>query len=85
MVTFDDAAKRRIRFLTRRGLLELDILLEQFMATEFQRLGDDELAVFVEILDLPDQDFLALANRQKETDNPRFASLLDKIRRCKAV
>ncbi|MDO4877970.1 MAG: succinate dehydrogenase assembly factor 2 [Neisseria sp.] len=85
MVTFDDTAKRRIRFLTRRGLLELDILLGRFMATEFQRLGDDELEVFVEILDLPDQDFLALANGQKETDNPRFAPLLDKIRRCKAV
>ena len=28
MVTFDDAAKRRIRFLTRRGLLELDIVLK---------------------------------------------------------
>ena len=59
MVAFDDTAKRRIRFLPRRGLLELDIVLGRFMETEFQNLNDEELAVFVEILDLPDPLFLS--------------------------
>lgn len=81
MVTFDDVAKRRIRFLTRRGLLELDIVLKRFMEKEFQHLSDAELSVFVEILDLPDQEFLALVNQKETTDNPQFALLLDKIRR----
>lgn len=80
MVTFDDAAKRRIRFLTRRGLLELDIVLKRFMEKEFPHLSDEELAVFVNILDLPDQEFLALVNRKETTENPEFANLLDKIR-----
>lgn len=66
MVAFDDTAKRRIRFLTRRGLLELDIVLGRFMETEFQNLNDEELAVFVEILDLPDPQFLALVNQKKK-------------------
>ena len=47
MSTFDDTAKRRLRFQTRRGLLELDILLKQFMAAEFDRLSDAELAIFI--------------------------------------
>ena len=86
MVAFDDTAKRRIRFLTRRGLLELDIVLGRFMETEFQNLNDEELAVFVEILDLSDPQFLALVNQKEETDNPRLKPLLDKIRQCaKAV
>ncbi|ASP17423.1 succinate dehydrogenase assembly factor 2 [Neisseria sp. 23W00296] len=80
MITFDEAAKRRIRFLTRRGLLELDIVLKRFMEKEFPHLSDEELAVFVEILDLPDQEFLALVNRKETTENPEFANLLDKIR-----
>ena len=80
MITFDDAAKRRIRFLTRRGLLELDIVLKRFMEKEFPHLSDEELAVFVNILDLPDQEFLALVNRKVTTENPEFANLLDKIR-----
>ena len=82
MVTFDETAKRRIRFLTRRGLLELDIVLGRFMEKEFQNLNDEELSVFVEILDLPDPQFLALVNQKEETDNPRFKPLLDKIRQC---
>ncbi|RRD90357.1 FAD assembly factor SdhE [Conchiformibius steedae] len=80
MAQFDDTAKRRIRFLTRRGLLELDILLQRFMQQGFEQLSDAELAVFVEILDLPDQEFLALVN-QKQTDcREEFKPLLAKIR-----
>ena len=82
MVAFDDTAKRRIRFLTRRGLLELDIVLGRFMETEFQNLNDEELSVFVEILDLPDPEFLALVNQKEETEHSHFEPLLDKIRQC---
>lgn len=80
MVTFDESAKRRIRFLTRRGLLELDILLGRFMETEFQHLSDEELVIFVEILDLPDQEFLALVNQKEQTDRDNFKLILEKIR-----
>lgn len=80
MVTFDESAKRRIRFLTRRGLLELDILLERFMETEFQHLSDEELVIFLEILDLPDQEFLALVNQKEQTDRDDFKLILEKIR-----
>ena len=80
MMVFDDIAKRRIRFQTRRGLLELDILLERFMETEFDRLIDAELAVLVEILDLPDQEFLAILNGKEAAPNPLFVPLLEKIR-----
>lgn len=80
MASFDEAAKRRIRFLTRRGLLELDIVLGRFMEKEFQHLSDEELAVFVELLDLPDPQFLALVNEKETTDNQAFQCLLNKIR-----
>lgn len=82
MAVFDETAKRRIRFLTRRGLLELDILLGRFMTTEFQKLNDEELAVFVDILDLPDQEFLALVNQKEETEREDFKPLLEKIRKA---
>lgn len=80
MPVFDEAAKRRIRYQTRRGLLELDIVLGRFMDKEFQNLSDGELAVFVDILELPDQEFLALVNQKEETTDARFLSLLEKIR-----
>ncbi len=80
---FDDTARRRIRWLTRRGLLELDIVLERFMAQEFDRLSDAELAVLVQILDLPDQEFLALVNGKEQSSNPAFIPLLEKIRHAR--
>ncbi|KES11865.1 hypothetical protein SASC598O11_004660 [Snodgrassella alvi SCGC AB-598-O11] len=46
MQDFDDNAKRRIRWLTRRGLLELDIILGRFMTHAFDQLSNEELAVF---------------------------------------
>ena len=82
MPAFDETAKRRIRFQTRRGLLELDIFLGRFMDKEFQHLSDDELAVFVEILDLPDQEFLALVNEKEAAGKPYFVPLLEKIRKA---
>ncbi len=82
MTIFDDKEKRRIRFLTRRGLLELDIVLGRFMEKEFAGLSDEELALFVEVLDLPDQEFLALVNEKIETEQKHLIPMLDKIRRC---
>lgn len=80
MPVFDEAAKRRIRYQTRRGLLELDIVLGRFMDKEFQSLSDEELAIFVDILELPDQEFLALVNQKEEATDARFLPLLEKIR-----
>ena len=79
MAQFDDTSTLRFLFLTRRRLPALVILLGRFMATRFQHLSDDELAVFVEILDLPDQEFLALVNQSQPT-HPEFEPLLEKIR-----
>ena len=78
MAQFDDTAKRRIRFQTRRGLLELDI-----MATEFDQLSDEELAIFVDILALEDQEFLALVNQVESPKRTDFEPLLAKIRHNK--
>lgn len=80
MTKFDENAKRRIRFLTRRGLLELDIMLKRFMQTEFDALNDDELDIFVAILDLPDQELLAILNQKEQNNDKDFEPVLEKIR-----
>lgn len=84
MAQFDDTAKRRIRFQTRRGLLELDIVLKRFMAEEFEQLNDEELAVFVDILALEDQEFLAIVNQYEPSPRADFEPLLQRIRNAKA-
>ena len=75
MAQFDETAKRRIRFQTRRGLLELDIVLRKFMANHF-----DRLEIFTAILALEDQEFLALINQTETPQRSDFEPLLAKIR-----
>lgn len=75
-----DAEKRRLRYLTRRGLLELDIVLTRFMQTHFDALSEDELEVFRDILDWQDQDFLAIVNGYQEVPEARFEALITLIR-----
>jgi antitoxin CptB len=47
-----DADKRRLKWQCRRGLLELDLVLEKFIPS----LRDEELQPLLTLLELPDND-----------------------------
>ena len=51
-----EAEQRRLAWRCRRGLLELDIVLQRFVATHFYALSLDELHAFDALLAMPDQD-----------------------------
>ncbi|EEZ72398.1 succinate dehydrogenase assembly factor 2 [Neisseria cinerea] len=82
MMVFDDIAKRKIRFQTRRGLLELDLIFGRFMEKEFEHLSDQELSEFSEILEFQDQELLALINGHSVTDKKHLIPMLEKIRQA---
>lgn len=59
----------RARWRCRRGLLELDIILQRFMDRHYVELDEQELAQFERLLDLPDNDLWDLiAKRQANVD-----------------
>ncbi|MCP1661258.1 succinate dehydrogenase assembly factor 2 [Neisseria perflava] len=82
MMVFDDTAKRKIRFQTRRGLLELDLVFGRFMEQEFEQLSNQELAEFAEILEFQDQELLALINGHVHTAKTHLLPMLEKIRQA---
>lgn len=82
MMVFNDTEKRKIRFQTRRGLLELDLVFGRFMEKEFEQLSDQELAEFVEILEFQDQELLALINGHSQTEKVHLIPMLEKIRQA---
>ena len=55
-----DAEQRRLAWRCRRGMLELDIVLQKFVDTQFNELSLAELSAFDVMLELPDNDFWAL-------------------------
>ncbi len=61
-----DAEQRRLTWRCRRGLLELDIVLQAFVNRQYPSLNIAELQVFDELLALPDNEFWDLINGTKD-------------------
>ena len=66
----------RVRWHCRRALLELDIVFERFLARDFDRLDDDQLANLMELLQLEDHDLWAMVNGSKPCEVERWRGLI---------
>lgn len=60
-----DAEQRRLAWRCRRGMLELDIVLQHFVEYEFNTLNLAELHAFDAMLDLPDNQFWSMLSDKK--------------------
>jgi antitoxin CptB len=69
----------RIRWRCRRGLLELDLVLERFLARRFDGLDGELRSRFDELLDEPDNDLLDLALGRAEPA-PRYRAIVEMLR-----
>jgi antitoxin CptB len=69
----------RIRWRCRRGLLELDLVLERFLARRFDGLDGELRSRFDELLDEPDNDLLELALGRAEPA-PRYRAIVEMLR-----
>ncbi|HUF80985.1 MAG TPA: succinate dehydrogenase assembly factor 2 [Burkholderiales bacterium] len=69
----------RIRWRCRRGLLELDLVLEDFLDRRFGGLDAEQRQLFSELLDQPDNDLLDLAMGRREAA-PRYQALVEMLR-----
>jgi antitoxin CptB len=76
----DQAEYARLRWRCRRGMRELDTVLQEFLATSFASLSDADKSNFAAILDLPDPELYGyLAGRMEPPDQGR-AALIARIR-----
>ena len=69
----------RIRWRCRRGLLELDLVLEAFLARGYGRLDAGQRRLFDELLERPDNDLLDLALGRSEPE-PRYRAVVELLR-----
>ncbi len=75
-----EAEARRLAWRCRRGLLELDIVLQRFVANQFVNLTNEELAALDALLALPDNDFWALlVNKDALIKDSETKKLIKKI------
>jgi antitoxin CptB len=75
----DEEQLRRLRWRCRRGLLELDLWLGRFWASQLDSLSRDEQAALEALLEEADADLLAwLEGRQAAPKN--HAQIIERIR-----
>jgi len=75
-----DANQRRLAWRCRRGMLELDIVLQRFVANHFKGLNLAEMQAFDEMLELPDNDFWALLSTPNAANHSKnMRTVLAKI------
>ena len=76
-----ESEKKRLAWRCRRGMLELDIVMKQFIESHFESLSEAELYELNALLDYPDNDFWDLVSTRKVViDNSALNSLLAKLR-----
>lgn len=48
----------RLKWMCRRGMLELDVLFGKFLESGYPELSDEEKCLFVQLLNYPDPDLI---------------------------
>ncbi|MGL6040886.1 MAG: succinate dehydrogenase assembly factor 2 [Deefgea sp.] len=75
----DEVELKRIIWRSRRGLLELDLQLERFVADVLPTLSEPDLAVYEQVLMLPDWDFLEYVNGKSVCPDAQLAVMIERI------
>jgi succinate dehydrogenase flavin-adding protein (antitoxin of CptAB toxin-antitoxin module) len=70
----------RILWHCRRGLLELDLILQRFMGTRFDGLSANEVEGLKLLLAFDDSDLFDLVMRRAEPVDTRVSSVLEMLR-----
>jgi antitoxin CptB len=82
----DPANRMRLRWRSRRGLLENDLILTRFLDAHEETLSDDDVDAMTRLLDLADNPLmdliLARSEPAGEIDLPQVHALLARLRQA---
>lgn len=71
----------RLKWMCRRGMLELDVLFGKFLETGYANLTDEEKCQFVQLLDCPDPDLIGWLLGTDEPADEGLKHIAGKVRR----
>ncbi|MCW8935388.1 MAG: succinate dehydrogenase assembly factor 2 [Gammaproteobacteria bacterium] len=74
-----------LRWRCRRGMLELDILLNEFIDKKYTLLDNSQKEVFDQVLDYPDQLLFDLFLGHMESSDTKVSDLVQTIRQSASV
>ncbi len=77
-----DAELNRLRWRSRRGLLENDLVLGRFLAAYGADLEGERLRAFKTLLEYGDNDLWDLVSGRAECGDPALGEVVELLRRC---
>jgi succinate dehydrogenase flavin-adding protein (antitoxin of CptAB toxin-antitoxin module) len=75
-----DRGIERLKWKSRRGLLELDIVFERYWSGAGAAMNEGEARALARLLTLPDNDLLDLVMGRAEMPEAHLRDVLDKLR-----
>tara|TARA_B100000029_G_C17518733_1_gene939011 strand:+ start:495 stop:740 length:246 start_codon:yes stop_codon:yes gene_type:complete len=76
---FSKAEKNRLRWRSRRGMLELDLLLVPFFEAKFEALTEEQQQNFVKLLEQDDPDLIEWFARRERVQDDSLHKLVKMI------
>ena len=76
----DDRGLQRLKWRSRRGLLELDLVFDRFWAGAGRTMTDGDMQAMERLLALPDNDLLDLVMGRTESADGQLRELVAKLR-----
>ena len=76
-MTNSEADLNRLRWRSRRGMLELDLLLLPFFDEVYRSLDEERQSTFIKLLEQEDPDLLEWFSRRSRPGDPELAALVD--------
>ena len=71
----------RLRWRCRRGMKELDVVLEGYLARHFDKASPEDRTAFEALLDLPDPELLYLLTGRSQPVDAAQARVVEILRR----
>ena len=75
-----DAELSRLKWRCRRGMRELDVLLERFLERQYSAASSEIQLAFARLLTLPDPEIFALIMGRQITENPELRDVIQRLR-----
>ena len=77
--TISDTEINRMRWASRRGMLELDLILEPFVAARYAELDEHDRQCFQRLMTSEDQDLFAWFMRREKPEDQELQAIVSKI------
>ena len=70
----------RLKWCCRRGMKELDVLLERYLENCYRMATAEERLAFTELLELPDPELASFLLGRTSPEKPRMVNVVERIR-----